>query len=106
MIESIGHLVYAERQQYQKMQRSFKEIQKQKDFSLKKLKRDVWTTLGSKADMTDRIIEQHDALVWCQEMITYDTQMSWQDFNILQSMLKVVRGFKDLTELLQTKKES
>ena len=40
-----------------------KEIQQQKDLPLKKLKGDLCTRWGSKADMIERIIEQQDAIL-------------------------------------------
>ena len=57
---------------------------------------------GSKADMIERIIEQQDAIhvVLGQNRKLSHFVPSWQDFDILQSVLKAVRGVKDLTGLL------
>ena len=89
-----------------KRQRDLKEIQQQKDLPLKKLKGDVCTRWGSKADMIERIIEQQDAIrvVLGQDRKVSHLIPSWQDFDVLQSVLEAVRGFKDLTDLLSGEK--
>ena len=64
------------------------------------------TRWGSKADMIKRIIEQQDAIrvVLGQDRKVSHLIPSWQDFDVLQSVLEVVRGFKDLTDLLSGEK--
>ena len=60
------------------------------------------TRWGSKADMIERIIEQQDAIrvVLGQDRKVSHLIPSWQDFDVLQSVLEAVRGFKNLTDLL------
>ena len=89
-----------------KRQRDLKEIQQQKDLPLKKLKGDVCTRWGSKADMIERIIEQQDAIrvVLGQDRKVPHLIPSWQDFDVLQSVLEAVGGCKDLTDLLSGEK--
>ena len=74
----------------------FKEIQQQKDSPLKKLKGDVCTRWGSKADMIERTIEQQDAIcvVLGQDWKVSHLVSSWQDFDVLQSLLEAVRDLK------------
>ena len=57
---------------------------------------------GSKADMIERIIEQQDAIhvVLGQNRKVSHFVPSWQDFDILQSVLKAARAVKNLTGLL------
>ena len=64
------------------------------------------TRWGSKTDMIERIIEQQDAI---HVMLGQDQKVShlipsWQDFDVLQSVLEAIRGFKDLTDLLSGEK--
>lgn len=89
-----------------KRQRDLKEIQQQKDLPLKKLKGDVCTRWGSTADMVERILEQQDAIraVLSQDRKVSHLVPSWQDFDILNSVLEAVKGFKDLTDLLSGEK--
>ena len=89
-----------------KRQRDLKEIQKQKDLPIKKLKGDVCTRWGSIADMIERIIEQQDAIrvVLSQDRKVSHLVPSWQDFDVLKSVLEAVKGFKDLTDLLSGEK--
>ena len=89
-----------------KRQRDLREIQQQKDLPLKKLKGDVCTRWGSTADMIERIVEQQDAIhvVLSQDRKVSHLVPSWQDFDVLKSVLEAVKGFKDLTDLLSGEK--
>ena len=64
------------------------------------------TRWGSKADMIERITEQQDAIrvVLGQDRKVSHLIPSWQDFDVLQSVLEAVRGFKDSTDLLSDEK--
>ena len=66
------------------------------------MKGDVCTRWGFKADMIERIMEQQDAIcmVLGQDWKVLYLLPSWQDFDVLQSVLNAVKGFKDLTDLL------
>ena len=83
-----------------------KETQIQKGLPQKKLKGDVCTRWGSKADMVERIVEQQDAirLVLGKDRKTSHLVPTWQDLDVLQSVLKAIKGFKDLTKLLSGEK--
>ena len=89
-----------------KRQRDLREIQQQKDLPLKKLKGDVCTRWGSTADMIERIVEQQDAIrvILSQDRKVSHLVPSWQDFDVLKSVLEAVKGFKDLTDLLSGEK--
>ena len=89
-----------------KRQRDLREIQQQKDLPLKKLKGDLCTRWGYTADMIERIVEQQDAIrvVLSQDCKVSHLVPSWQDFDILKSVLEAVKGFKDLTDLLSGEK--
>ena len=89
-----------------KRQRDLKEIQQQKDLPLKKLKGDVCTRWGSTTDMIERIVEQQDPIrvVLSQDRKVSHLVPSWQDFDVLKSVLEAVKGFKDLTDLLSGEK--
>ena len=89
-----------------KRQRDLREIQQQKDLPLKKLKRDVCTRWGSTAGMIERIVEQQDSIrvVLSQDRKVSHLVPSWQDFDVLKSVLEAVQGFKDLTDLLSGEK--
>ena len=64
------------------------------------------TRWGSTADMIERIIEQQDAIhvVLSQDRKVSHLVPSWQDFDVLKSVLEAVKGFKDLTDLLSGEK--
>ena len=85
-----------------KRQRDLKEIQQHKDLPLKKLKGDVYTRWGSTTDMIERIVEQQDPIrvVLSQDRKVSHLVPSWQDFDVLKSVLEAVKGFKDLTKQL------
>ena len=85
-----------------KRQRDLKEAQTQKNLPEKKLKGDVVTRWGSKVEMMERIIEQQDAirLVLSQDRKVSHLVPTWQDFDVLESVMKAVKGFSDLTDLL------
>ena len=89
-----------------KRQRDLREIQQQKDLLLKKLKGDVCTRWGSTVGMIERIVEQQDAIrvVLSQDRKISHLVPSWQDFDVLKSVLEAVQGFKDLTDLLSGEK--
>ena len=83
-----------------------KDTQVQKNLPQKKLKGDVCTRWGSKANMIKRIVEQQDAIsvVLGQDRKTSHLLPTWQDLDVLQSILKAIEGFKDLTDLLSGEK--
>jgi len=85
-----------------KRQRDLKEAQTQKNLPEKKLKGDVVTRWGSKVEMMERMIEQQDAirLVLSQDRKVSHLVPTWQDFDVLESVMKAVKGFSDLTDLL------
>ena len=85
-----------------KRQRDLKEAQTQKNLPEKKLKGDVVTRWGSKVEMMERIIEQQDVirLVLSQGRKVSHLVPTWQDFDVLESVIKAVKGFSDLTDLL------
>ena len=89
-----------------KRQRDLKDTQVQKNLPQKKLKGDVCTRWGSKANMIERIVEQQDAIrvVLGQDRKTSHLLPTWQDLDVLQSILKAIEGFKDLTDLLSGEK--
>ena len=89
-----------------KRQRDLREIQQQKDLPLKKLKGDVCTRWGSTTDMIERIVEQQDAIrvILSQDRKVSHLVPSWQDFDVIKSVLEAVKGFKDLTDLLSGEK--
>ena len=86
--------------------RDLKDTQVQKGVPQKKLKGDVCTSRGSKANMVERILEQQDAIrvVLGQDRKTSKLVLSWQDLDVLQSVLKATEGFRDLTDLLSGEK--
>lgn len=90
-----------------KRQRDLKDTQVQKGLPQKKLKGDVCTRWGSKANMVERIVEQQDAIrvVLGQDRKTSYLVPTWQDLDVLQSVLKATEGFKDLTDLLSGEKQ-
>lgn len=53
-----------------------------------------------------RIMEQQDAIhmVLSQDRKVSHLVPTWQDFNVLQSVLEAVKGFLDLTDLLSGEK--
>ena len=83
-----------------------KDTQVQKNLPQKKLKGDVRTRWGSKVNMIERIVEQQDAIrvVLGQDRKTSHLLPTWQDLDVLQSILKAIEGFKDLTDLLSREK--
>ena len=62
--------------------------------------------MGSTADMIERIVEQQDAIrvVLSQDHKASHLVPSWQDFDVLKSVLEAVNSFKDLTDLLPGEK--
>ena len=89
-----------------KRQRNLKDTHVQKGLPQKKLKSDVCTRWGSKADMIGRIVEQQDAIhvVLGQDRKASHLVPTWQDVDVLQSVLKAIESFKDLTDLLSGEK--
>ena len=87
-----------------KRQRDLKDTQVQKGLPQKKLKGDE---MGSKADMVERIVVQLDAtrVVLGQDRKTSHLVPTWQDLDVLQSVLKAIEGFKDLTDLMSGEKQ-
>ena len=57
--------------------------------------------------MIKRIVEQQDAIrvVLGQDRKTSHLLATWQDLDVLQSILKAIEGFKDLTDLLSGEKQ-
>ena len=61
---------------------------------------------GSTTEMIERIVEQQDAIhvMLSQDRKVSHLVLSWQDFDVLKSVLETVKGFKDLTDLLSSEK--
>ena len=80
-----------------KRKRDLQEVQEQKKLPLKQLKGDVSTRWGSKAAMIERILEQQEAIrvVLAQDRKTSHLVLSWQDFDVLQSVMAAVKPFQD-----------
>ena len=89
-----------------KRQRDLKETQVQKGLPQKKLKGDVCTRWGSKIEMVKRIVEQQDAVrvVLGQDRRVSHLVPTWQDLDVLQSVLEALKGFDKLTDLLSGEK--
>ena len=89
-----------------KRQKELREAQQQKNLPEKKLKGDVVTRWGSKVEMMQRIMEQQDAIhiVLSQDRKVSHLVPTWQDFDILESVLEAVKDFLDLTDLLSGEK--
>ena len=89
-----------------KRQKELREAQRQKNLPEKKLKGDVVTRWGSKVEMMKRILEQQDAIcmVLGQDRKVSHLVPTWQDFDVLESVLEAVKGFADLTDLLSGEK--
>ena len=89
-----------------KRQRDLKETQVQKGLPQKKLKGDVCTRWGSKIEMVKRIVEQQDAVrvVLGQNRRVSHLVPTWQDLDVLQSVLEALKGFDKLTDLLSGEK--
>ena len=89
-----------------KRQKELREAQRQKNLLEKKLKGDVVTRWGSKVEMMQRIMEQQDAIciVLSQDRKVSHLVPTWQDFDVLESVLEAVKGFADLTDLLSGEK--
>lgn len=89
-----------------KRQKELREAQRQKNLPEKKLKGDVITRWGSKVEMMQRIMEQQDAIriVLSQDRKVSHLVPTWQDFDVLESVLEAVKGFADLTDLLSGEK--
>ena len=56
--------------------------------------------------MIERTVTQQDAIrvVLGQDRETSHLLPTWQDLDVLQSILKAIEGFKDLTDLLPGEK--
>ena len=89
-----------------KGQKELKEAQQQKNLPQKKLKGDVVTRWGSKVEMMQRVMEQQHAIrmVLSQDRKASHLVPTWQDFDVLESVLEAVKGFADLTNLLSGEK--
>ena len=66
----------------------------------KKLKADVVTRWGSTADMIPRIIEQKEAIrvVLGQDRKTSYLVPSWQDLDVLHSVVCVIKPLQEITD--------
>ena len=89
-----------------KRQKELKEAQRQKNLTEKKLKGDVVTRWGSKVEMMQRVMEQQQDIhmVLSQDRKVSHLVPTWQDFDVLESVLEAMKGFADLTDLLSGEK--
>ena len=64
------------------------------------------TRWGSKVEMMEQIIEQQDAIrvVLSQDRNVLNLVPTWQDFDVLESVVEAVKGFSDLIDLLSGEK--
>ena len=79
-----------------KRQKELREAQQQKNLPEKKLKGDVVTRWRSKVEMMQRIMEQDAVrIVLSQDRKVSHLVPTWQDFDILESVLEAVKDFSD-----------
>ena len=89
-----------------KRRRDLKEAQTQKGLPQKKLKGYVCTRWYSKVEMVKRMVEQQDAVsaVLGQDRRVSHLVPTWQDLDVLQSILDALKDFNKLTDLLSGEK--
>jgi hypothetical protein len=85
-----------------KKSRDLKEVQEERGLPQHKLKVDVSTRWGSTLDMLHRIVEQQEAI---RVVLATDRKSShliptWQDFDVMDSILAVLAPLRDMTDLL------
>ena len=91
-----------------KRKRDLKVAQEQKDLLTKMLKGmcQLSTRWGSKCDMIVRILEQQDAIraVLAQDCKTSHLVPTWQDIDVLQSVVAAIKPFQKITDMLSGEK--
>ena len=89
-----------------KRKRDPKVVQEQKYLPAKMLKGSALTRWGSKCDMIVRILEQQDTIwaVLAQDRKTSHLVPSWQDIDVLQSVVAAIKPFQNITDLLSGEK--
>lgn len=87
--------------------RQLSEEQKKRDLPTHKLKSDVITRWGSVYDMIDKLFEQKEAIrvVLGNDRKTAHLVLSWQDLDVLDSVVAVLRPLRDFTDLLAGEKK-
>ena len=82
------------------------ELSLRQEFTREEVKEDVVTRWGSKVEIMQRIMEQLDAIqiVFSQDRKVSHLVPTWQDFDVLESVLEAVKSFADLTDLLSGEK--
>lgn len=85
-----------------KKSRDLKEVQEEKRLPQHKLKVDVSTRWGSTIDMLHRVVEQQEAirLVLASDHKSSHLIPTWQDFDVMDSILAALAPLRDMTDLL------
>ena len=89
-----------------KRQRDMATIQEEKNLPLHKLKGDCATRWGSTSSMMERIYEQQEAvrIVLAGDRKVSHLILTWQDVDVIDSVLAVLRPLQQLTDLLSGEK--
>ena len=85
-----------------KKQRDLTQVQNEKNLPNHKLKLDVVTRWGSSLEMVDRIMEQIEAIriVLGADRHTSHLVPSWQDCDVMSSIMKALKPLKEMTDAL------
>ena len=85
-----------------KKSRESKQVQEEKGLPLHKLKVDVCTRWGSTLDMLHRLVEQQEAIrvVLASDRKSSHLIPTWQDFDVIDSVLAALAPLKEMTDLL------
>ncbi|XP_062923842.1 E3 SUMO-protein ligase ZBED1-like [Mobula hypostoma] len=89
-----------------KRKRDFSIAQGQKGLPRNSLKADVNNQWGTTLDMLERFLEQQDAI---RAVLAHDRKIcrlvpTWQDIDVLESIVSVLRPFREMTEALSSEK--